>query len=71
VAGCGGGGVSQTVADLDFDFEEALSIAQDKARGAWEEQFVSDLQDRFDEYADRMFISDRQVEVLLRITGDV
>lgn len=60
----------QTVADLDFDFEDALSEAEDRAKGAWEEQFVSDLRDRFDEYGSRMYVSDKQVEVLRRIAGD-
>jgi hypothetical protein len=62
--------MSQTVSDLYDDFEDVLDIAESNARGAWEEQFVDDLRAKFDEYGERMFLSDRQNEVLQRITGD-
>lgn len=62
--------MSQTVSDLYDDFEDVLDVAESKARGAWEEQFVADLRDKFDEYGERMFLSDRQDEILQRITGD-
>jgi hypothetical protein len=65
-----GGGVSQTVSDMYDDFGDVLWIAERKARTPWEKQFVADLQDKFDEYGDRMFFSDRQDEILQRITGD-
>lgn len=58
---------NQTVADLDFDFEEALDEAEDKARGNWEEQFVADLREKFSRFENLMFVSDRQVEMLMKI----
>ena len=59
--------MSQTVSDLDDDFEELLDQAESEASGQWEEQFVEDMRSRFDEYGPRMFISDKQVEILQRI----
>lgn len=58
------------VTDFFDDFEDVLYIAGQKARGDWEEQFVADLTERFEEWGDRMYLSDRQAEVLRRITGD-
>lgn len=59
-----------TVADFFDDFEDVLYVAERKARGAWEEQFVADLTEKFEQYGERMFLSERQAEVLNRITGD-
>lgn len=59
--------MSQQVQDLDYDFEDLLSEAESKARGAWEENFTEDMRDKFDEYGDRMYLSDRQEEILKRI----
>ncbi len=61
--------MSQTVSDLYDNFEDVLYVAGMKARGDWEKQFVEDLADKFDEYGERMFLSDRQDEILQRITG--
>lgn len=57
----------QTVADLDLNFEDLLYEAESNAKGAWEEEFVDSMIARYDEYAERMFISDRQLEILERI----
>lgn len=62
--------MNQTVADMYDDFGGVLWVAETRARTPWEKQFVADLQDRFDQYGDRMYLSDRQAEVLDRITGD-
>lgn len=59
--------MSQQVADLDYDFEDLLSEAESNARGAWEEDFTDGVRDKFDEYGDRMYLSDRQEDVLKRI----
>lgn len=60
--------MSSTVADFFDNFEDVLYVAGMKARGAWEKQFVEDLADKFDEYGERMFLSERQYDVLTRIT---
>ena len=57
------------VTDHDFtlDFEDILDSAESYAKNDWEEQFVSDLRDKYDEWGDEMFLSDRQADILLRI----
>lgn len=59
-----------TVAELEFDFEDALSSAEDRAKGGWEENFVEELRTKFAQYGGRMFVSERQAEILLRIAGE-
>ena len=58
-----------TVADLDIDFDSLLADANMNASTDWEEGFVSDILDRYSEYADTMFISTKQIEILERIAG--
>ncbi len=57
------------VTDHDFalDFEDILDSAESYAKNDWEEQFVSDLRDKYEEWGDEMFLSDRQADILLRI----
>lgn len=54
----------------DDEFEELLEDARMNAANDWEEQFVADLKDKFDEYGSRMFLSDAQQEHLERIASD-
>jgi hypothetical protein len=58
-----------TVADLDFDFDSLLAEANENASTAWEEDFVSSILDRYSNFADDMFISEKQIETLEKIAG--
>lgn len=40
------------------------------AANDWEEKFVSDLKDKFEQYGRRMYLSENQREHLERIAGD-
>jgi len=51
------------------EFQDLLDAAEENASGAWEKTFVSDMQDKFDEYGTGMFISDKQDEILNRIAN--
>lgn len=58
-----------TVSDLDIDFVSLLADASRNASTDWEMGFVSDIEDRYSEYEDDMFISTKQIEILERIAG--
>lgn len=61
---------STTIANLEFDFEDVLTSAEARAKGMWEEEFVEGLRTKFTDYGERMFLSERQAETLLRIAGE-
>jgi len=52
------------------EFLDLLDEAEANAKNTWEETFVSDMRDKFDEYNVRMFLSDKQDEILNRIAND-
>lgn len=54
--------------DID-EFAELLEDAEAQASTEWEIDFVSDISERFDEYEDRMYLSDKQRSTLARIAG--
>lgn len=54
----------------EADFEELLETARMNAANDWEEQFVADMKDRYDQYGRRMYLSDSQQETLERIAND-
>jgi len=54
----------------DDEFETLLSDAEMNAANDWEEQFVSDMKDKFEQYGRRMYLSENQREHLERIAGD-
>lgn len=54
----------------DEDFEELLEDARINAANDWEEQFVSDMTGRFEQYGRRMFISHSQRDHIERIAND-
>lgn len=56
-----------TVAELDIDFPALLARASRNATTDWEMGFVSDLEDKYSDYEDDMFISTKQIEILERI----
>ena len=64
--------MSQRVQDIydDDEFEGLLESARMNAANDWEETFISDLMDKFEEYGKRMYLSDSQLEHLERIASD-
>ena len=65
--------MAQKVEDIytNYEFEDLLDEAYDNASGRWEENFVSDIRDRYDEHGIRMFLSEKQDEILQKIaSGD-
>jgi len=54
----------------DDEFETLLSDAEMNAANDWEEKFVADLKDKFEQYGRRMYLSENQREHLERIAGD-
>jgi hypothetical protein len=53
--------------DLDIDFYHVLSTAQRFTHNEWEKNFVGDLEDKYDEYGEDMYVSDKQVTTLMTI----
>lgn len=53
--------------NLDYEFSDLLSEAEGEAHTQWAEQFTSDMRERYDEWGDEMFITDRQLEMLEKI----
>jgi len=49
------------------EFEDLLDEAESNARAGFEQGFVSDIRDKYDEYGPEMFLSDKQNEILERI----
>jgi len=63
---------SQTITDLFDDaseFDELLADAENNATSDWDMNFVDDLRNRYDKYGKRMYLSERQLEILERIAG--
>ena len=59
------------VEDYDIDFDELLSAAEDEAKNEWEMDFVGDMRDKYTDYGDTMFLSEKQLALLRRIAKDV
>lgn len=52
--------------DLD-DFADLLVAADRGAATGWEMDFIKDVQDRFALYGERLYVSEKQLDVLRRI----
>ena len=52
-------------------FRSLLNDAVSNARSEFEVQLANDMQDRFDRYGAEMFISDKQLEQIRKIAGEV
>jgi hypothetical protein len=63
--------MSQRVCDLydDRDFEDLLNDAKNSASGSWEDNFISDLESKYETYGSDMFLSDLQNDHLARIAS--
>lgn len=51
------------------EFQDLLDSAEENASGNWEKTFVSDLQDKFEEFGTGMFLSEKQEDILNRIAN--
>lgn len=51
------------------EFQDLLDAAEENASGNWEKTFVSDLQDKFEEFGTGMFLSEKQEDILNRIAN--
>ena len=62
-----------TVSDI-FDsvteFEDLLSEAEESAGSEWEMDFVDGLRESFAIYKEKMYLSEKQEEILRRVAGD-
>ena len=63
--------MAQKVEDVytKVEFEDLLDEADDNASGRWDENFVSDIRGRYDEHGIRMFLSEKQDEILQKIAN--
>ena len=55
----------------EISIAELISLAAQNASGNWEERFVSDIEERFEEYGDRIYLSPKQRTILERIADAV
>ena len=64
--------MSEKVQDLydEDEFQSLLDDAEANASNDFESKFVSDMQDRWEQYGKRMYLSDNQKEILERIAND-
>ena len=64
--------MSEKVQDLydEEEFQSLLDYAEANASNDFEINFVSDMQDRWEQYGKRMYLSDKQHEILERIASD-
>ena len=60
--------MSGMVTDVE-DFEDLLASAEENASSDWEMGFVEDLSERYEQYGDDMFLSEKQAEILRRIAN--
>lgn len=51
------------------NFAEVLDVAEGMVSGNWEETFVGSMSDKYKQYGDKMYISDKQLTILVRIAG--
>lgn len=51
------------------NFSSLIQAAVDNADNAWDEEFATNMQEKFKMYDDDMFISDNQLIQLERISG--
>jgi hypothetical protein len=52
------------------DFEYLLGAAESQAETDWEMHFVSDMQEKYEQYGDNCFVSEKHLETLEIIAGE-
>jgi hypothetical protein len=58
------------VEDYEIDFDALLVAAEAYAKGEWEMDFVGGIRDKYTDYGDTMFLSEKQLAVLRRIAKE-
>lgn len=61
---------NQTISDVFDDPGDVIHSLKEKARSTWERDFASDLEDKFDDWGDSTFLTDRQADVINQILED-
>lgn len=64
--------MSQRVKDLfddPADFQQLLTDAEAEAVSEWQQEFVADMNERWEKYGPTMFLSEKQRETLEEIVG--
>lgn len=51
------------------DFETTLNAAEANADTDWEEEFTESIRERFEQWGERMYLSESQADHLERIAG--
>jgi len=51
------------------NYDEMLAMGLELASGQWEENFMQDTSDKHSKYGKDMFVSDKQVAMLAKISG--
>ncbi len=51
------------------NYDEMLKMGMELASGQWEEGFMQDTSDKYGKYGKDMFVSDKQVAMLAKISG--
>lgn len=51
------------------DFSHILELANENAITEWDMEFVASMEVKFDQFGDNMFLSQKQHDVLMRLTG--
>ena len=49
------------------EFEDILETAEENAKSAWEQDFVTDMRNRYDVYKLRLFLTEKQEEALVNL----
>lgn len=53
------------------EFQTLLNDAEECARSEWQMTFVADIQNRFSTFGEKMFISEKQLSILRKMTGEM
>lgn len=55
---------------IEFDaneLEELLRKAKEKAKTDWEKSFVEDMSNKFEQWGDRLYLSQKQMDIIRKI----
>lgn len=59
--------MSETISEWFDNPEEAITIAETNASSRWEMDFMSDMVERYEQWGDDMYLSEKQHDVLERL----
>lgn len=49
------------------NFQEVIDEAEANTKNNWEDNFIGDMSDKYKQYGDKIYISEKQIEILQRI----